>query len=532
MSAQAIGDSLTTMQPTTAPYEKRWWALGVLALSLLVISLDNTILNVAVPSVRADLSATSGQLQWILDSYLLVFAGLLLAAGSIGDRFGRKRALAFGLGVFGIGSVASALATSPDMLIATRAVMGIGGAFIMPATLSLITAIFPPEERPKAIGAWAAVSGLGIVIGPVTGGALLEQFSWSSVFWVNVPIIVVALILGHRLIPESRDPEARRLDLPGAGLSIVALTSVVWAIIEASSRGWTDGLVLGAFALGFTVAVAFVAWELRTANPMLEMRLFRDPRFSAASAAIAIVFAAMMGTILVLTQFLQSVHGYSALEAGAAMLPVGVAMIIGAGSSAKLDAALGTKVVVSAGLCLVALGCFLFAMFDTDSAYLQMAASFAAFGGGMGMAMAPATEAVMGAVPQAMAGVGSAMNDTTRMVGGALGVAILGSVSASGYSSELGPAVDALPADAAATATDSIGGAVAVASQIGGTSGQALIEAAHNAFVSSMAGAGIVAAGMALLAAVVAARFLPAREEALHIGGNRPAVVPAGSSSP
>ena len=221
-------------------YPKRWWTLVVLSLSLLVISIDNTILNVAIPSMRDDLGASASALQWIVDSYILVFAGLLLTAGSLGDRFGRKRALTFGLSVFAIGSVASAMATSSEMLIATRALMGLGGAFIMPSTLSIITAIFPKEERGKAIGAWAAISGLGIVLGPVVGGLLLEHFTWSSVFWINVPIVIAALVGGARLIPESRDPEPSRLDLGGVALSIGALVTLVWAVIEAPERGWFD----------------------------------------------------------------------------------------------------------------------------------------------------------------------------------------------------------------------------------------------------------------------------------------------------
>jgi EmrB/QacA subfamily drug resistance transporter len=495
-------------------YEKRWWALGALALSLMVISLDHTILNVAIPSLRDDLSATASELQWVMDAYVLVFAGLLLAAGSLGDRFGRKRALQFGLLVFAAGSVASALSTSSEMLIASRALMGIGGAFIMPATLSIITNIFPAEERGKAIAAWAAVSGLGIVLGPIAGGVLLESFDWSAVFWVNIPLIAIAIIAGRSLIPESRDPEPWPLDIPGVALSIGGLVSLTWAIIEAPAKGWTDPMVLGVFAGGAALAAAFVAWELRTPTPMLEMRLFRNPRFSAASASLTIAFAAMMGVVFLFTQYLQSVLGYSALEAGVAMLPTGVALIVAAPISAKLDARFGTKVVVAGGLLTVAAGLGIGAALDASSSYVQVAASLAAFGAGMGLCMAPTTDAVMGAVPLDMAGVGSAMNDATRMVGGALGIAILGSVASSGYGAGVESSVQGLPAGAAEAAGDSVGAAAAVASQVGGPAGDALRGAAEAAYVSGMNDAYLVGVGMLLVGAVAAIRYLPARGSA------------------
>jgi EmrB/QacA subfamily drug resistance transporter len=446
-----------------------------------------------------------------MDAYVLVFAGLLLAAGSLGDRFGRRRALQFGLVVFALGSVSSALSGSSEMLIASRALMGVGGAFIMPATLSIISNIFPAEERGKAIAAWAAVSGLGIVLGPIAGGVLLESFNWSAVFWVNIPLIAVALVAGRALIPESRDPDPWPIDLPGVALSIGALVSLTWAIIEAPGRGWMDPTVLGVFGAGAVMAAAFIAWELRTPTPMLEMRLFRNPRFSAASASLTIAFASMMGVIFLFTQYLQSVLGYTALEAGVAMLPTGVSLIIAAPISAKLDARFGTKLVVAGGLATVALGLGIGAALDVSSSYLQVAASLAAFGAGMGLCMAPTTDAVMGAVPLEMAGVGSAMNDATRMVGGALGIAILGSVASSGYGAGVESSVQGLPAGAAEAAGDSVGAAVAVAAHTGGPAGDALRGAAEAAFVSGMNDAYLVGIGMLVAGAVAALRYLPAR---------------------
>src|SRR3954470_12841933 len=267
---------------------RRWWTLAVLCLSLLVIGLDNTILNVALPTMQRDLDASAAQLQWIVDVYMLVFAGVLLTAGSLGDRFGRKRALTLGLTVFGLGSLGSALAASPEVLIATRALMGIGGAFIMPSTLSILTATFPAHERGRAIGIWAGVSGLGIAIGPVTGGWLIEHYDWSWIFLVNVPFVVLALTAGRFLVPESLDKSAPRLDGGGFALSFAGLTALTWGLIEAPERGWTNALVVGSFAVGLLVIAAFVAWERRVEQPMLQVALFRNPRFSASSAAIAL----------------------------------------------------------------------------------------------------------------------------------------------------------------------------------------------------------------------------------------------------
>ena len=488
---------------------QRWWTLVVLSASLLVIGLDNTILNVALPTLEHDLGASSSQLQWIVDAYMLVFAGLLLTAGALGDRFGRKRALTFGLAVFGLGSGLSALATSPAMLIATRALMGVGGAFIMPSTLSIITAVFPAEERAKAIGVWAGVSGLGIAIGPVAGGWLIEHASWNAVFLVNLPFVAAALLAGHWLVPESKDPAAPRLDIPGFAMSISGLTTLVWAIIEAPSKGWTNPTILAAFAVAAAILGAFMAWELRTSEPMLDIRLFSNPRFSGASAAITLTFFAMFGSIFFLTQYLQGVLGYTALEAGVRVTPIALGLILGGPISAKLAAKLGTKVVVAAGLTLVAVGLSIVTQFAVDSTYGIVAAHLLVLGFGMGMAMAPATESVMGSLPVEKASVGSAVNDTTRTTGGALGVAILGSLLASQYRGDMDGAVSGLPHDAAATASDTLSGGLAVAHRLGDSG---LAEAAQSAFLNGMHVAAIAAAAVALAGAIVAYMVIPARE--------------------
>ena len=489
-------------------YQRRWWILGVLSLSLLVISLDNTILNVALPSIESDLGASASDLQWIVDSYVLVFAGLLLTAGSLGDRFGRRRALVLGLTVFGAGSALSALAGSTDQLIASRALMGVGAAFIMPTTLSVLTNVFPAEERGKAIGIWAAVAGLGVAIGPITGGWLLEHFEWTSVFVVNLPVVAIGLAGAMLLVPESRDPEQAALDPVGAGLSIAGLTTLVWGIIEAPQRGWGSAGVIAAFAIGAVLLAAFVRWELRTNTPMLDVRLFRNGAFSGASGAIALAFFALFGTIFFLTQYLQGVLDYTALEAGVRTLPMAGGLVLGGPLSARVAQRIGARVVVAAGLTTVAAGLMLLSQVEVDSGYGLIAASLAVFGVGMGAAMAPATESIMSSLPQAHAGVGAAMNDTTRMVGGSLGVAVLGSLLFSGYRGDMESVTADLPAQAGA-AGDSLGAASAIAQRVGGETGAALARAADAAFTSAMGDALMIGAAVALTGAALAFKVMP-----------------------
>ena len=494
---------------TETIHRRRWATLGVLSLSLVVIGLDNTILNVALPTLVRELGATQSQLQWMVDAYVLVFAGLLLTMGALGDRYGRKLALTLGLIVFGLGSLGAAFAASANALIAARAVMGIGGALIMPSTLSIITNVFTGPERGRAIAAWAAVAGLGIILGPVIGGWLLENYWWGSVFLINVFVVAVAIGLGSFLVPESRDPKSTPLDPVGAGLSIVALVALVYAIIEAPSEGWTDPLVLAAFGVAAVLIVVFLWWESRVEHPMLQLSFFENPRFSAASVAITLVFFAMFGTVFLNTQYLQFVLGFTPLEAGFRVMPVAT-MIIAAPLSARFAERFGTKRVVTTGLVIVSIAMSVLATITVDTGYGRVALALAILGAGMGTAMAPATESIMGSLPLAKAGVGSAMNDTTRQIGGALGVAILGSILASSYTTAMEPVVANLPADAATVAGDSVGGAMAVASQIGEVGAQ-LADAASAAFIGGMETAVWVAAGVALLGAIVTFLWLPAR---------------------
>ena len=493
--------------------ERRWLILGVLCFSLLVIVLDNSILNVALPSIVRELDATNTQLQWIVDSYTLVFAGLLLTAGSLGDRFGRRPALQVGFALFGLGSLASAMSTSPNMLIFSRAFMGIGGAFIMPATLSIITNVFPTRERGKAIGIWAATAGLGAALGPLTGGFLLEHFYWGSVFLVNLPIVIFGLVAGVFLIPDSKDPSAPRLDPIGAVLSIIGLAMVLFAIIEAPRNGWTDPVTVVCFLVGAAVLTAFAWWELHSSHPMLDFNFFRNPRFSAASSAITLTFFAMFGSLFLFSQYLQFVLGYTPLQTGIRLLAVAIPMMIVAPLSPRFVHRFGTKYVVAAGMSLSTLGLIVLSFVTADSTYPQLVWRLVILSCGLALTMAPATESIMGSLPLAKAGVGSAVNDTTRQVGGALGVAVLGSVFNSIYTSSVtdGLSASSLPASAVATAKDSVGGALAVAASIGGAAGNEVANVARSAFVDGLEFASRAGALVTLIGVVITLLWLPAR---------------------
>ncbi len=350
-------------------YRRRWLILGVLCFSLLVIVLDNSIVNVAIPTLIDQLHATNSQVQWIVDSYTLVFAGLLLTMGALGDRYGRRGALQAGFIVFGIGSLPSALVSTADQLIATRAFMGIGGALIMPATLSIITNVFPSNERGKAIGVWAGTAGLGVALGPLTGGFLLEHFYWGSIFLVNIPIVLFGLLAGFFLIPTSKDPSAPRLDPFGAVLSITGLSALLYGIIEAPTDGWGDSTILAAFGIGVVLIGIFIGWESHTDHPMLDVRFFKNPRFSAASSGITLLFFALFGSIFLLTQYLQFTLDYSPLAAGIRMLPFALTMMIVAPLSAKVVERVGTKITVACGLTIVTVALVTFTGLEVDSSY-------------------------------------------------------------------------------------------------------------------------------------------------------------------
>ncbi|MEA2497937.1 MAG: hypothetical protein QOH26_342, partial [Actinomycetota bacterium] len=433
---------------------------------------------------------------------------------ALGDRFGRKGALTIGLIIFGSASAISALATSPSQLIVTRAAMGVGAALIMPATLSILANVFPPNERARAIGIWAGLSGAGAAIGPIAGGYLLGHFWWGSVFLLNVPIVIIALIGGRMLVPTSKDPSQAPLDPVGALLSIAGLGALLYAIIEAPIHGWTDTVTIGGFIVAAVFLLAFARWEFRSDHPMLDLRLFKNRQFSAASGSITLVFFAMFGTFFLLTQYLQLVLGYTALQAGVRLLPMAITLMIVAPQSAKFVERFTHRRVVAAGLLIVAIGLGLFSTFGVSTGYLLIAASLVVMAFGMSLTMPPSTTAIMASLPLRKAGVGSAVNDTTRELGGALGVAVLGSLAVSHYSSGIASALAGLPGTAAEVATSSLGGALQVAQEIGGPAGSALALAARTSFVDAAGIALLIGSVVVAAASLMVWIFFPAGEVA------------------
>lgn len=492
-------------------FRRRWWILAILSLSLVIIGLDNTVLNVALPTLQKHFSASASELQWMVDAYILVYAGLLLVLGALGDKFGRKRALQIGLALFAGFSLFAAFSQSAGQLIMARALMGIGGALIMPSTLSVLVNVFPRHERSKAIGIWAGMAAIGIPLGPLMGGWLLEHFWWGSVFLINLPIALLAFTAGIWLVPESRDPMVKRIDWLGALLSITGLTALVYAIIEAPSRGWTDGWVLGGFAASIVLLTAFIIYERWTKQPMLDVQLFKVKLLSVSSGSIGIAFLALFGSIFLLTQYFQFVRGYSTLSAGARLLPFAVGMLLGAPNSHRLVKKFGLKAVITVGLFIMAISLACASQLQVDTPYWILAIEIVFVAFGMSLVMAQASNAVMSVVPEANAGVGSALNDTVRQVGGALGVAIMGSALNSIYASSMADKVTLLPAAAAAAAKDSIGAATQVAAKIGEPMGRILTAAAGQAFVDGKEVAILIGAGLALAGGLVTLWLSPGK---------------------
>src|SRR5262245_61549862 len=489
--------------------------LTALLLAAFMINLDTTIVNVALPTLVRELQASTVQLEWIVDAYNLLFAALVLAAGNLGDRVGRKGVLLAGLVLFGASSFAGGLGNSPGELIAARAVMGIGAALIFPATLSLLTNVFTERgERARAIGLWVASTGVGIAVGPIIGGFLLEQSSWPSVFFALVPFAAAAALLVALAVPSSRDPEAPPADRPGLLLSTAAMATLIYTIIEAPNRGWSAGLSIAGFVAAAVLLVAFVAWERRVRDPMLDVALFKNLRFSAASGAVTITFFSLMGFIFVITLYFQFLKGYSPLSTGVRLLPVAILTGITSVLGTRLAVQNGTKLVVSGGMVCLAIGLAWASTAATDSSYLKIAGTMVFIGSGTGLTSAPATESIMGAVSAAKAGVGSAVNDATRITGATLGVAVIGSIYASIYASRLTESLPGgIPGPTADSAQRSVGTAFGIADQLDATGRSSLAaglhEAASNAFFDGFQAAVLVAVAITLAGAVAAAILIP-----------------------
>lgn len=497
-----------------ATYERRWWILGTLCISLVMIVVAVSSLNVAIPSIQEALDATGTDLQWIVDAYALVFAGVLLPAGALGDRFGRKGALQVGLVLFGVGTLVASAAGDPTQLIAARIVMGAGAAFIMPATLSIVVHSFPIHERPKAIALWAAFAGVGGALGPISSGVLLEHYWWGAVLFINVPLVAALLVLSARIVPTSKDPNGHPLDLVGAALAVAGLVSLVFAVIEGPEKGWLGGVTVGAFVAAIVFLVGFVRYEVRKENPMLDPRLFRVPGFGAGSAAVTLAFFSIFGMFFLLTQYLQFVKGYSPLGAGLRVIPNAVAMMAVAPQAPKLVPHLGVRRMMRLGFWLTAAGFVLLALSRESTPDIVVIAALVCTGSGMALTMPAASQHIVGSLPMAKAGVGSAVNDVTREVGGAIGIAVAGSIVATVYRGA--DFVDAIPNEGAREiAGESVGQAIGVAGGalergvIDASTFDALVAAAGDAFNDGTRIAFLVMATVAFLGGLLIPRVIP-----------------------
>jgi EmrB/QacA subfamily drug resistance transporter len=490
-------------------------ALAIVCLAALIINVDNTILNVALPTLVRDLHATSSQLQWIVDSYAMVFAGLLLVGGTLADRFGRKRLFLIGLSVFALGSIGAALSSSVTTLIAFRALMGAGAALTIPTSLAIINDIFrDPGQRARAIGVWGGTIGLGIAIGPIAGGFLLSRFWWGSIFLVNVPIACIGFLGAALVVPDSKNPHVQRPDPGGAALSIAGLGLLLWAIIEGPTRGWTSGTVVGAGLASLVVLGGFVIWESRSTHPMLKLEFFRDRRFSVALAAECLAVFGLMGALFLSTQFLQFDLGFSPLEAGIRILPIAVMVVVGATVSPMAARLVGIKVTVAASLVSIAAGLWqVSASSRFDTSYGDVVLGLLLIGLGAGLMLPTATNSVIGSVPQGDSGMGSASNTVALQVGGALGVAVIGSVMLTRYQGHMAEALAGrhVPQSMAQTIFGSLGAALAVAARVGGSTGVELARAARTAFMSGNEVALAVGAIVALAAALLVLVALPSQ---------------------
>ncbi|MFC9634728.1 MFS transporter [Streptomyces mirabilis] len=509
-----------------AVHRRRWAILTVLCFSLLVVMLDNSILNVATKTIAqpapTGLGSTQSQLEWAINSYTLVFAGLLFTAGLLGDRLGRKKVLLFGMLVFGAGSALSALSDSSGQLITFRAVMGFGGAFILPATLAIIMNVFERDEQPKAIGIWTSVVGFAIALGPITGGILLQHFWWGSVFLVNVPIVVVAAVAMVAIVPDSKNPKPGKLDPVGVVLSILALVSLIYGIIKGGQEGgFTGAQSWGPIIAGLAVLGVFVVYERSSDHPALDVTWFRNRQFSASVAAIGLVFFALTGVTFFSVFYNQSVRGYSVLQSGLLVLPLAASQMFFAPRARLVVNRFGARAVCATGLVLTAVAFAGFLLLGQDTPIWVLEVLFFLMGTGMAHVMPPATVMIMSSLPREKAGSGSAVNNTFRQVGGALGVAVLGALLSATYRSGIDDHLGVLPASDRQAAGESVEATLAVAEKLGPT-GKALVQPAHDAFIHAMHITAIGSAAVALVGAVVVLLFLPRKAAAVVDGGVEP----------
>jgi MFS transporter, DHA2 family, multidrug resistance protein len=502
---------------TAAAEGRRWLGLAVLCFSVLLISLDQTVLNVALPTLIDDLHPSASGLPWIADGYTLTNGVLLLFGGALGDRYGRRLTFLVGVAIFGAGSLFCALVHDTGDVIAARAVMGAGAALLLPATLSLITTTFQGQERARAIGIWAGVSGIGTAAGPLLGGWMLQHFWWGSVFLINVPVAVLALAGGALFLNESRAPHRRSLDIPGVLLSAAGLAAVTYGLITGPDDGWLSATVLGSLIGGVILVAVFVWWELRQAEPLVEMKLFRNRTFSSAVGAVTAVFFALFGASYLLSQFIQFVQGVNSFGVGLRFLPIAIGTLITANLAVRITARVGLRATMVAGIAMLTASMVLLAVIGATGNWTLLA-SFSLLGLGLGMVISPASNAIMGTLPPAKVGAGAGLRSMVQLLGGSFGVAIIGSLATARYRSQISHALTTtlrgLPASAHGPVTDQIGDAFAVAARLPGPLGRATTSAAGQAFLSGVHLAGIVAAAVMVVALVVAAVTIPNRSEA------------------
>ncbi|MGW1077101.1 MFS transporter [Streptomyces sp. NPDC002537] len=531
----------TPVDKMDGPYKRRWAALGVLCISLLIIVMANTSLTVAAPDMVKDLGLGSSDLQWVIDGYTVPYAALMLILGAVGDKYSRRGALVLGLLVFGSASVAGSLVHSSTGVIAARAIMGIGAAMIMPATLSLLAATFPREERAKAITIWTATAGLAIAVGPLVAGALLEDHGWASTFLINVPIAALGIVGALLLVPPSKAANVDKIDYIGGLLSVIWVGSLIYMIIEGPHFGWGTNAIVAAVVAGVGL-VLFVVWELRHPRPVLDVRRFAERAFAGSTLAVALFFLAVFGTFYYLTQHLQFVLGYSALDTGIRMLPLAGAVFVGGALTAVLTPKVGMKVTVALGMTVGTVAIALLTRVDANSTYDDFVLPLIILGLAIGLSLSPCTNAIMGSFPEDKLGVGGAVNSTSIELGGSLGIAILGTVLAKTYSSNLGDAAakvaaaggPKLPEKALSVAQDSVGAGLAVAQEVGkqvaagaapkvgaekaaamgAQQAQTVVEAVHKAFADSVAHTSVVGAVILAVGTVVVAVLLPRRSAA------------------
>jgi EmrB/QacA subfamily drug resistance transporter len=515
MSSTDVLDSPESAPPTERD-PRRWLVLAVMSLGTLIVFLDLTVVNTALPAIAFDLGASTSQLQWVVDSYVLALAGLLILAGSIGDRYGRKRWMAIGLVLFGAGSVVGALAESVSTLIAGRAVQGLGAAFVLPATLSIVTNTFDRDERGKAIAVWTAVGGMGIGLGPAIGGYLVDRYDWSAAFWIHVPVILAALV-GLVVVKESRDPRQVGLDIPGAITATLGISALVFAIIQGAEDGWTDPLIVAMFVVAGLMLSGFVWIESRVRFPMLPLHFFRNRDFTGSVLVIGIMFFAGPATFFFLTQFFQIVQGRDPFEAGLLILPNAAAIVLASAAAPKLTARFGPKYIVTASVLIMTVAAALFTQVNADWSAATEIAVIMLFGFGFGLGMPALTDAIMASVPVEDAGIGSAVNDVSREVGSALGIAVIGSFISSIYKGNVNQRLSGEVDEAVIEVADEGIGVLAAAAPELGPDAAVVIGEANAAFVDAMNSGFWMSTAVLFAGAVVALTMLPRRARVAQV---------------